>query len=158
MDFFYCGASFYSSPSKELFQNLKSGNFGKVYLADNKALDIEGKGDVCIKSTLGNKWTLEDLRFIPVIKKNLIFDYQLDSTGCAAEFEKGSLKIVKGSMVVAHDTKSGTLYTTIGCINMAIVVECASGSCMWHNRHGHMRAKKNEDICCKGGIRGSEFC
>ena len=42
------GASFHSSPSKELFQNFKSGNFGKLYLADNKALEIEGKGDVCI--------------------------------------------------------------------------------------------------------------
>ena len=34
------GASFHSSPRKELFQNFKSGNFGKVYLADNKALEI----------------------------------------------------------------------------------------------------------------------
>ena len=48
------GASFPSSPSKELFQNLKSGNFGKLYLADNKALEIERKRDVCIKITSGN--------------------------------------------------------------------------------------------------------
>ena len=32
------GASFHSSPSKELFQNFKSENFGKVYLTDNKSL------------------------------------------------------------------------------------------------------------------------
>ena len=38
------GASFYSSTRKELFQNFKSENFGKVYLADNKAVEIEGKG------------------------------------------------------------------------------------------------------------------
>ena len=31
------GAPLHSSPSKEFFQNLKSGIFGKVYLADNKA-------------------------------------------------------------------------------------------------------------------------
>ena len=49
------GASFHSYPSKELFQNFKSGNFGKVYLADNKALEIEGKGDACIKTTSGNQ-------------------------------------------------------------------------------------------------------
>ena len=48
------GASFYSSPRKELFQNFKSGNFGKVYLGDNKALEIEGKGDVSINTTSGN--------------------------------------------------------------------------------------------------------
>ena len=51
------GASFHWSSSKELFQNFKSGNFGKVYLADNKALEIEGKRDVFIKTTSGNQWT-----------------------------------------------------------------------------------------------------
>ena len=95
------GASFHSSPSKELFQNFKSGNFGKVYLADNKALAIEGKGDVCIKTTSVNQWTLDDVRYIPGIKKNLIYVGQLDSMGYAAEFGKGSWKIMKGAMVVA---------------------------------------------------------
>ena len=128
------GASFHSSPSKELFQNFKSGNFGKVYLADNKALEIEGKGDVCIKTTSGSQWTLEDVRYIPGIKKNLISVGQLDSMGYVVEFWKGSWKIVKGAMVVARGTKSGTLYTTAGCINMAVVAEGAFGSCLWHNR------------------------
>ena len=98
------GASFHSSPSKELFQNFKSGNLGKVYLADNKALEIEGKGDVCIKTTSGNQWTLKDVRYIPGIKKNLISVGQLDSTGYAAEFGKGSWKIVKGAMIGARGT------------------------------------------------------
>ena len=100
------GASFHSSPSKELFQNFKSGNFGKLYLADNKGLEIEEKGDVCIKTTSGNQWTLEDVRYILGIKKNLISVGQLVSMGYAAEFGKGSWKIVKGAMVVAHGTKS----------------------------------------------------
>ena len=99
-------ASFQSSPSKELFQNFKSGNSGKVYLADNKALEIEGKRDVCIKTPLRNQWTLEDVRYITGLKKNLISVGQFDSTGYAAEFGKDSWKIVKGAMVVARGTKS----------------------------------------------------
>ncbi|XP_022972612.1 uncharacterized protein LOC111471150 [Cucurbita maxima] len=39
------GTSVHSSPNKELFWNFKSGNFDKVYLADNKDLEIKGKGD-----------------------------------------------------------------------------------------------------------------
>ena len=74
-------ASFHSSPSKELFQKFSSGNFGKIYFAENKVLEIEGKGDVFIKTTSGNQWTLEDVIYIPRIKKNLIFVGQLDSTG-----------------------------------------------------------------------------
>ena len=82
------GASFHSSQRKELFQNFKSGNFGKVYLADNKPFEIEGTEDVCIKTTSGNKWTLEDVRYIPGIKKNLISVGQLDSMGYAASLGK----------------------------------------------------------------------
>ena len=84
------GAFFHLSLSKELFQNIKYGNFRKVYLADNKALEIEVKGDVCIKTTSGNQQTLEYFRYIPGIKKNLISAGQLDSTGYATAFGKGS--------------------------------------------------------------------
>ena len=101
-----------------------------MYVADNKALEIEGKGDVCIKTTSGNQWTLEDVRYIPGIKKNLISVGKLDSTGYAVTFGKGSWKIMKGAMVVALGTESGTLYTTEVCINMVVVTEGASCSCL----------------------------
>ena len=52
---------------------------------------------------------------------------QLDSTGYGAKFGNSSWK-VKGVMVVARYTKSGTLYTTAGCINMTVVVESAFNS------------------------------
>ena len=100
------GTSFHSSPNKELFQYLKSGSFEKVYLADNKDLEIEGKEDICIKTPAGNQWTLKVVRYIPSLKKNLISIGQLDSTGHATKFGKSSWKIVKGAMVVAHGTKS----------------------------------------------------
>ena len=48
------GASFHSSPSKELFKNFKSANFQTVYLDDNKPLVIEGKKDVCLKALAEN--------------------------------------------------------------------------------------------------------
>ena len=79
---------------------------------------------------------------------------QLDSTGYAAEFGKGLWKIVKGAMVVARGTKSGTLYTTAGCINMTAVTEGASGSCLWHNRLGHMSPKGMKMMVAKGALEG----
>ena len=51
------GASFHSSPNKELFRNFKSGNFEKVYLANNKDLEMEEKRDACIKTLAGNQLT-----------------------------------------------------------------------------------------------------
>ncbi|KAF3637944.1 putative cytochrome 82A3-like [Capsicum annuum] len=135
-------------------KTFKSENFGKAYLVDNKPLVIKGKGDFCIETPAGNQWTLEDVRYIPGLKKNLISVGQLDSTGFVAEFRKGSWKIMKGAMVVARGTKSGTLYTTTWYINMAVVVEGASGLFLWHNRLGHMSAKGMEMLAAKGDLKG----
>ena len=97
---------------------------------------------------------MEDVIYIPGIKKNLISVGQLDSTGYATDFGKGWWKSVKDAMVVARGTKSGTLYTTAGCINMTVVAEGASGSCLWHNRLGHMSGKGMKMLVAKGALEG----
>ena len=97
---------------------------------------------------------MEDVRYIPGIKKNLISIGQLDCRGYATEFRKGSWKIVKGAMVVARSTKYGTLYTTTGCIIMDAATEGASGSCLWHKRVGHMSAKEMKMLVAKGALEG----
>ena len=61
---------------------------------------------------------------------------------------------MKGAMVVARGTKSGTLYTTAGCINMAVVAEGDFGSCLWHNRLGHMSTKGMKMLVAKGALEG----
>ena len=149
------GASFHSSPNKE-FRNFKSGNF-EVYLADNKDLEIKGKWDVCIKTPAGNQWILKDVIYIPGLKKNLISIGQLDSIGYATELGKSSWKIMKGAMVVARGTKSGTLYTTIGCMNIAAVAESASNLSLWHNRLGHMSVKGMKMLAAKGVLEGLKY-
>jgi len=52
------GASFHTTPSKDLLSNYIFGRFGKVYLADGKSLDIVGRGDIDIKTSSGSLWTL----------------------------------------------------------------------------------------------------
>jgi hypothetical protein len=42
------GASFHATSHMDLFENYISGNFGKVYLGDDQACDVTGKGDVKI--------------------------------------------------------------------------------------------------------------
>ena len=40
------GASFHTTPHREIIQNYVAGDFGKVYLANGSALDVVGVGDV----------------------------------------------------------------------------------------------------------------
>ncbi|GKG51613.1 hypothetical protein Tco_0541997, partial [Tanacetum coccineum] len=46
---------------------------GKVRLADDKTLDTAGVGDVVLKTSFGTSWTLKDVKYIPGLKKRLIF-------------------------------------------------------------------------------------
>ncbi|VFQ92713.1 unnamed protein product [Cuscuta campestris] len=124
------GASFHSSPSKELFQNFKSGNFGKVYLADNKALVIEGKGDVSIKTPTGNQWTLKDARYIPGLKKNLIsigcINMAADADGVSSSSlwhdRLGHMSVKGMRMLAAKGTLEG-----LTSVDMGLCESCVMG-------------------------------
>ncbi|KAL6312513.1 hypothetical protein AAG906_033332 [Vitis piasezkii] len=53
------GASFHTTPHREIIQNYVVGDFGKVYLANGSALDVVGLGDVRISLPNGSVWLLE---------------------------------------------------------------------------------------------------
>ena len=125
-----------------------------MYLADNKDLEIKGKGDVCIKTPAENQWTLKDVRYILGLKKNLISIGQLDNTGYATKLGKSSWKIMKGATIVARGSKSGTLYTTVGCMNIAAIAESASNSSLRHNRLEPMSAKGMKRLAAKEVLEG----
>ena len=104
------GASFHTTPSLELLSNYVPGKFGKVYLADGKSLDIIGRCDINIRTSNGSVWTLNNVRYIPALKRNLISIGQLDDEGHYNTFGDGHWKVMKGNLVVAHGNKQGSLY------------------------------------------------
>ncbi|KAL2246201.1 UNVERIFIED_CONTAM: Retrovirus-related Pol polyprotein from transposon TNT 1-94 [Sesamum indicum] len=108
------GASFHSCSNKDIMEPYTSGDFGLVYLADNKPLKIVGKGDVRIKSTNGSCWILHDVRHIPELKSNLISVGQLDNDGFHTTFGDAKWKISRGAMTMARGLKSGMLYMAEG--------------------------------------------
>ena len=61
---------------------------------------------------------------------------------------------MKGATVVARGSKSGTLYTTAGCMNIATVAESVSNSSLWHNRLGHMSMKGMKTLAAKEVLKG----
>jgi len=70
----------------EALQNLVIGDFGKVKLADNRALDVTGMGDIVLKTPV-DFWTLKDVRVVPSLTKSLIVVRQLDKQGHEVKFE-----------------------------------------------------------------------
>ena len=82
-------ASFHFTPCNDLMLNFRAGNFGRVRLANDETLDIGGMRDINIITSLGTSWTLKDVRYIPGLKKMLIFVVQLDKEGYRVTFGDG---------------------------------------------------------------------
>nr|GEW88871.1 retrovirus-related Pol polyprotein from transposon TNT 1-94 [Tanacetum cinerariifolium] len=97
--------------------------FGKVRLAHDKTLDIEGVRDVVLKTSFGTSWTLKDVRYIPGLRKRLISVGQLDEEG-------------------NHVPSDGINATIDGRGNAT----------PWHQRLGHM-SKKGMKILASKEIR-----
>ena len=145
------GASFHTTPSRELLSNYVSGSFGKVYLADGKPLDIVGRGDINIRTSSGTQWTLHNVRHIPALKRNLISIGQLDDEGHHTTFGDGAWKVTKGNLVVARGRKRGSLYM-VAEEDMVAVAEAVNNSSLWHQRLGHMSEKGMKLMAAKGKL------
>ena len=146
------GASFHTTAHREIIQNYVAGDFGKVYLADDEALDVVGMGDVRITLPNGSVWLLQKVRHVPELKRNLISVGQLDTEGHAILFVGGTWKITKGAMVVARGKKTGTLYMTTSPRDTIAVAEAGTDTNLWHRRLGHMSEKGMKVLLSKGKL------
>uniref|UniRef100_A0A2N9G8B6 CCHC-type domain-containing protein n=1 Tax=Fagus sylvatica TaxID=28930 RepID=A0A2N9G8B6_FAGSY len=75
-------------------------NCGSVQMGNDGTSTIIGMGTIKIKMFDGVVRTLEEVRHIPDMKKNLISLGTLDSKGYSYKFENGIMKVSKGAMVV----------------------------------------------------------
>ncbi|GJT57120.1 retrovirus-related pol polyprotein from transposon TNT 1-94 [Tanacetum coccineum] len=78
--------------------------------SDEKTLDIARVGDVVLKTSFYTSWTLKDVRYILGLKRRLISIGQLGEEGYHVGFRDQQWKVTKGSLVVAHGNKYGSLY------------------------------------------------
>ncbi|VFQ80704.1 unnamed protein product [Cuscuta campestris] len=103
------GTSLHATHNGEALQNLVIRDFGKIRLADDRALDVTGMGEIVLKTPAGF-WTLKDVKVVLALKKSLISVRQLDEQGHEVKFRDGQWKVVKGNLIMAHGKKRGSLY------------------------------------------------
>ena len=128
------GASFHTTPHREIIQNYTVGDFGKVYLANSSTLDVVRMRDVRILLPNGSIWLLEKVRHILDLRRNLISIEQLDDEGHAILFVGGTWKVTKGVRVLARGKKTGTLYMTSSLRDTIAVADASTDTSLWHRR------------------------
>lgn len=161
------GCSFHMSPHKEWFHNFKKCEGGMVLLGDNKACKIMGIGSVVIKMFDGCYRTLKDVRYVPDLKRNLIFVDVLDVEGCVVKIDNGVIKINKGALTVMKGMIKNGLYalkgnTVEGTIDHVVAGEIDNTK-LWHLRLGHISCRGMEELgkqnlLCGDQTSRLEFC
>jgi hypothetical protein len=92
--------SFHVTPQRNWFDTYRSVNCGYVQMGNDTTYTIIGMGTIKIKISNGVVRTLEEVRHIPDMKKNLISLGTLDSKGYSYKSDNGIMKVSKGAMVV----------------------------------------------------------
>uniref|UniRef100_A0A2N9ELY1 CCHC-type domain-containing protein n=1 Tax=Fagus sylvatica TaxID=28930 RepID=A0A2N9ELY1_FAGSY len=95
--------SFHVTPHRNWFDTYRSINCGSVRMGNDAACTIIGMGTIKIKMSDGVVRTLEEVRHIPDMRKNLISLGTLDSKGYSYKSENGIMKVSKGAMIVMTD-------------------------------------------------------
>ncbi|GJV68833.1 putative RNA-directed DNA polymerase [Tanacetum coccineum] len=97
--------------------------------------------------------TSKDVRYIPGLKRRLIFVEQLDEEGYHVGFGDQKWKITKGSLVVARGNKRRSMYMVeIPSDGINATIDGRGNATLWHQRLRHMSEKGMKIVASKGWI------
>uniref|UniRef100_A0A2N9EZR3 CCHC-type domain-containing protein n=1 Tax=Fagus sylvatica TaxID=28930 RepID=A0A2N9EZR3_FAGSY len=107
--------------------------------------------------------TLEEVRHIPDMRKNLISLGTLDSKGYSYKSENGIMKVSKGAMVVMTGQKiSSNVYKLLGNTILGGVAAVAESedddTLLWHMRLGHMSERGMRELHKRNLLTGIKSC
>lgn len=138
------GASYHICPRREWFTAYEQIDGGNVSMANSVVCKVVGIGSIKIRTHDDKFCTLNDVRHVPSMTKNLISLSLLDSKGFSFKGEGGALYVCKGSNVVLKGVKRGTLYLLQGSTLSGLAAVASSEvhednmTKLWHMRLGHM--------------------
>ncbi|KAJ4720195.1 Retrovirus-related Pol polyprotein from transposon TNT 1-94 [Melia azedarach] len=163
------GASYHICLRREWFTTYEQVDGGNISMANSSVCKAVGIGSIKIRTHDGKFCTLNDVRHVPLMTKNLISLSMLDNKGFSFQGKGGVLHVCKGSNVVLKGVKRGTLYFLQGSTLSSSVAVASSEidkdnmTKLWHMRLGHMSARGMQilskwDLLCGHKVKDLEFC
>ena len=147
------GCTFHMTPRKDWLINFKQIEGGKVLMGNDHSCNVTGSGSVRFKLWDGSHRILDNVRWVPKLRRNLISLGMLDVNGSTYKSENGVLRVMKGSMVMLKGVLKQGLYVLQG---EAITGDAAATSVsqdqtlLWHKRLGHISMGGLQQLCKQG--------
>ncbi|KAH9680700.1 hypothetical protein KPL71_026653 [Citrus sinensis] len=110
------GCSFHMCPQKDFFVTFEKVDGGRVLLGNNLACKVAGIGSVSIKMHDDRVISLEQVRYVPELKRNLISLGMIDQLGCSIKAENGELQIIRKGTVIMKGCRRNELYILNGSV------------------------------------------
>ena len=127
-------------------------NEEKLFMGNSATSEIEGQGKVILKMTSGKELTLNNVLYVPEIRKNLVSGSLLNKHGFRMVFESDRVVLSKNGMYVGKGyVNDGLFKLNVMTLKPKINNEASSSayllesSNLWHGRLGHV----NFNSLCK---------
>ena len=149
------------TPNESWFVELKKLNGGVVLLGNNQSCSVTGIGTVRLKLHDGIERTLQNVRLVPGLKRNLISLGMLDQMGCKIKLENEVLKVIRGSITLMKGERINGLYSLLGKTVIGTVSNVSSNvtdkASLWHKRLGHVSEKGLIELGKQGLLNGDKI-
>nr|KYP46507.1 hypothetical protein KK1_031912 [Cajanus cajan] len=99
---------------KDFFETLELKETGVVLLRNNKACKVQGMSTVHLRMFDNYDILLQDVWYVPELKRILLLISMFDSLGYTTKVEHGMMKISNGALIVAKGTKRNGLFILDG--------------------------------------------
>lgn len=156
------GASRHITYRREWLENYEPVMGKEIQLRDNGVCSVHGTGTVRIQKLVDSKWypsVIEDMLFVPDIRKNLFSVGVCTSKGFNVTFRGQSVSISKEDVVIAQGMRQENgvfrMFFKTSEVNCAVnEINSTASLRVWHEGLGHMNSNIVRDMVNKGVVKG----
>ncbi|KAH9699706.1 hypothetical protein KPL71_024470 [Citrus sinensis] len=154
------GATYHLCPIKEWFTDFSELESGAFMMENDQLCRTMGIRIIRLKMFGGMIRELKKVRFVSVLKKNLISVGVLEAKGYKITIRNGTMKFTHGAMVILQEVRRHNLYYLKGgTTDETNIVEAHSDTTkLWHIRLGHAEEKSLQTLMRHGLLKGTKTC
>ncbi|GJX69771.1 zinc finger, CCHC-type containing protein [Tanacetum coccineum] len=122
------GGSYHMTHRRDFLYDFKVVDGGSVQLGDNRTCTIKGTTKMKIQLHNGSSFILEDVRYVPRLRRSLISLGTLEKEGYTVNIQMGRIKVIKGCRVMMTGIRKKNCMYTLEAKVMTFGVQKHGGS------------------------------